>query len=209
MLLSLAAVAFAQTESERFDIERFNVEGNTLLAVPELESLLRPFTGKQREYGDVQRALEALELLYRERGFSAVQVFVPEQELGGTVKLQVIESSIRRIRVQGAGFFEDGNVRNALPALREGGYPNAVAISENVQLANENPARQVDVVLKGTDEEGLIDVDVNVTDSSPPQPHRWRGRPGQLPCLSAGDQPFHGFRRRLAVSRRGQRTVRA
>jgi len=167
MLLGLAAVAFAQTESERFDIERFNVEGNTLLPAPELESLLAPFAGKQREYGDVQRALEALELRYRERGFSAVQVFVPEQELGGTVKLQVIESSIRRIRVQGAQFFDDANVRSSLPALREGAYPNAVAISENVQLANENPARQVDVVLKGTDQEGLVDVDVNVTDSSP------------------------------------------
>ena len=175
VLMGIACLASAQSESEqapqseteRFDIDRFNVEGNTLLAADELEELLKPFVGKGREYGDVQRALEALELRYRERGYSAVQVHVPEQELGGTVKLSVLESSIRRIRVQGGEFFDEANVRNALPGLREGGYPNAVAISENVQLANENPARQLDVVLKGTDEEGLVDVAVNVTDSNP------------------------------------------
>ena len=62
------------------------------MSAAEIDAVTRPFTGKGREYGDVQRALEALESRYRERGFSAVQVTVPEQELkGGVVTLQVIE----------------------------------------------------------------------------------------------------------------------
>lgn len=157
----------APVESERFDIEAYEVEGNTLLKPQEIEHMLLPYTGRQREYGDVQRALEVLERTYRARGYSAVQVFVPEQELGGKVKIQVVESSIRRIRVEGARFVDDVNVRRALPSLQEGAYPNATAISENVQLANENPARIVDVVLKGAEEEGIVDVDINVTDSDP------------------------------------------
>lgn len=159
--------AHAQTETERFDIERFVVEGNTLLAPGEIEALLQPFIGKRREYGDVQRALEALELRYRERGFSAVQVHVPEQELGGQVRIAVVESSIRRIRIQGAKFFDEANIRGSLPAIREGAFPNAVKFSENVQLANENPSRQLEVILKGTDQEGIVDVDIEVTDSDP------------------------------------------
>jgi hemolysin activation/secretion protein len=155
-------------ETERFDIDRYAIEGNSLLGAAEIEELVRPFTGKQREYGDVQRALEALEIRYRERGYSAVQVYVPEQELGkGVVLLKVIEASIRRVRVQGNETFSDENVRRALPAVREGGFPNAVEFSQNVQLANENPARQVNVVLKGTDEEGLVDLDINVEESDP------------------------------------------
>ncbi len=163
----LSSVALAQTETERFDIDRFLVEGNTLLTEREVDDVVRPFSGKQREYGDVQRALEALEVRYREKGYSAVQVSVPDQELGGgTVKLEVIEASIRRLRVQGGEAFDEANVRRALPAIGEGKFPNARAISENVQLANENPARQLDVILKGTDQEGLVDIDVNVNESA-------------------------------------------
>jgi hemolysin activation/secretion protein len=155
-------------ESERFDIDRYQIEGNSLLSADEIQTLVQPFVGKQREYGDVQRALEALEIRYRERGYSAVQVYVPEQELGkGVVTLKVIEASVRRVRVQGNDRFSDENVRRALPAIREGGFPNAVAFSENVQLANENPSRQIAVVMKGTDEEGLVDLDVNVEESDP------------------------------------------
>ena len=175
----LSSGAFAQTvaqpespqpegEAERFDIDRFAVEGNTLLSAEDISTLVAPFVGKQREYGDVQRALEALELRYRERGFSAVQVYVPEQELGkGVVVLKVIEASVRRVRVLGNEIFSEEAVRRSLPAIREGGFPNAVAFSQNVQLANENPSRQVDVIIKGTDDEGLIDLDINVSESDP------------------------------------------
>jgi len=42
LMLSIASPAFAQTESERFDIDRFEVEGNSLLAADELARLLQP-----------------------------------------------------------------------------------------------------------------------------------------------------------------------
>ena len=117
----------APTESECFDIDRYSVEGNTLIAEDELRNLLLPFAGKQREYGDVQRALEALELRYRESGYSAVQVYVPEQELGtGVVVLKVIEASIRRVRVVCNEHSSEESVRRSLPAIREGSFPNAV-----------------------------------------------------------------------------------
>ena len=155
-------------ETEHFDIERFEIEGNSLLGENEIEALLRELTGKQREYGDVQRALELLENRYKEKGYAAVQVYVPEQELGkGIVTIKVIEASIRRVRVQGNEIYSEESIRRAMPAVREGGFPNAVAFSQNVQLANENPARQVNVVMKGTDEEGLVDLDINVEESDP------------------------------------------
>src|SRR5262245_7233851 len=91
----------AQEQTERFDIDRFEVVGNTLLPAAAVEELLRPYTGKRREYGDVQRALEALELGYRSAGYSAVVVSVPEQELGkGSVRLNVLEARIARVVVE-------------------------------------------------------------------------------------------------------------
>jgi len=167
-LLLAPAFALSQTETERFDVDRYEVVGNTLLPAREIEEVLRPFTGKRREYGDVQRALEVLELRYRTAGFSAVQVSVPEQELGkGAVRLNVIEARIGRIVVEGNKAFSEANVRASLPALKAGSSPRASDISANVQLANENPSKQVDVVLRLAEKEGEVEARVAVVDSDP------------------------------------------
>lgn len=50
-----------RAEDEKFEITGFDVRGNSLLPKDEAARLVAPFTGKDRVYGDVQRALEALE----------------------------------------------------------------------------------------------------------------------------------------------------
>ncbi len=172
-----AGSAFAQTAPVapapapveiRFDIERIAVEGNTLLPQSQVDGIAARYTGKQRDFGDIQRALEALELAYRERGYSAVQVFLPEQELDkGTVKLRVIESRIRKLQVQGNKFFDEANIRASLPSLREGATPNANEVSRNLRIVNETPAKQTAVTLKAGEKEGEIDAVVEVTDEKP------------------------------------------
>lgn len=170
-LIAASPLVHAQVQSDRFGIERFDVVGNTLLPASEIEELLRPFTGKNREYGDVQRALEALEQAYRTAGYSAVQVSVPEQELGkGPVRLNVVEMRIARVTVEGNKAFSQSNIRASLPALKEGTSPRASDISANVQLANENPAKQADVVLRLGEKEGEVEARVGVVDSSPLRP---------------------------------------
>jgi hemolysin activation/secretion protein len=171
LLIAAPALAHAQTQTERFDIDRFEVVGNTLLRAAAIEDTLRPFTGKSREYGDVQRALEALELLYRTAGYSAVLVSVPEQELGkGSVRLNVLETRIARVVVEGNKAFSEANIRASLPTLKEGASPRAADISANVQLANENPAKQADVVLRLGEKEGEVEARVGVADSRPLKP---------------------------------------
>jgi hemolysin activation/secretion protein len=167
-LLLTSALSFAQTQTERFDIDRFQIEGNTLVKPDEIEAVLKPFTGKQREYGDVQRAIEALRQHYRSGGFSVVWVVAPEQGLDrGVVTLRVIEGRIGKVTIEGNRFFDDSNIRASLPALREGVSPRAGDISANSQLANENPAKQVDVVLRPGEKEGVVDASVDVIDIRP------------------------------------------
>jgi len=167
-LLLTPAFSLAQTQSERFDIDRFNIEGNTLLKPNEIEALLKPFTGKQREYGDVQRAIEALRQRYGSEGFSVVWVVAPEQDLDrGVVTLRVIEARIGKVIIEGNRFFDDANIRSSLPALREGVPPRAGDMSANAQLANENPAKQVDVVLRPGENPDVVDAAVGVIDVRP------------------------------------------
>ena len=176
LLLAIAMVAggwihgaFAQApEAPRFDIQRFVVEGNTILPQDEVERIVAPFAGKARDFGDVQRALEALEVAYHDRGYSATRVLVPEQDLkAGEVRLQVLESRIRNVRVEGNRFFDDANVRASLPSVVVGEPPNMRRVNENIQLANENPAKKVRLVLESTSEQGKVDAVVKVDDDKP------------------------------------------
>jgi hemolysin activation/secretion protein len=170
--LAIVLAAFgaspAQSADDRFDIVRFRIEGNTLLPPRQLEALVAPFAGPGRVYGDIQRALEAVENAYRAAGYNTVQVYVPEQELTqGVVRLLVTEGVVGKVKITGNRHFDDANVRAGLPALVEGTAPNARLLSENIQLSNDNPAKQVEVTLGVGEEEGKIDVKVAVTEENP------------------------------------------
>ena len=102
-LSAFAQAPAAAPAAPRFDINAFAIEGNTLFQLYELHAVVEPYTGKQKDFGDIQRALEALQAFYIARGYNAVRVLVPEQDIrAGSVRLQVIEARIRQVRVQGS-----------------------------------------------------------------------------------------------------------
>jgi len=166
--LILLGVAPCLAQDEHFDIVRFQIEGNTLLPEAEVQRAVAPQVGPKRVYGDIQQALEALERAYRAAGFSTVQVFVPEQELTtGVVRLQVTEGVIGKVVISGNKHFDDANIRASLPALQEGKAPNLRQMSEDLQLSNENPAKQLEVTLGVSEEEGKVDAKVVVAEENP------------------------------------------
>jgi hemolysin activation/secretion protein len=166
-----AASGFAQTgasDSPRFEIREIKVEGNTLLTRDALDRTFAPFVGSGRDFGDVQRALEALENAYTQAGYGAIQVALPEQELTqGVVTFKVTESKIGNIVFEGNRLFDEANVRNSLPSLKEGQVPNVHRMGENLHLANENPAKQTAVVLRNTEKDGEVDAVVRVAEQNP------------------------------------------
>lgn len=157
-------------DSPHFQIRRFVFEGATLLSAARLESVTRPFTGAQRDIGDIQKALEAVERAYEDAGWSAVQVALPEQPLDrGVVRLRIVEAKLERIIVEGNQSFDRANIRASLPALAEGEPPNIRRIARSLRLANGNPAKQTQLLLRGGDNEGTLDAIVHVVDEKPGQ----------------------------------------
>ncbi len=169
LLVLWSACAPAQDAGgPRFEIKAFAIEGNSLITQAELDARVAPFTGARRAFEDIRRAAQAVEAAYRERGYAAVRVVIPEQDIRtGVVGLRVIEARMRRIRVEGNRYFDEANVRASLPALREGAPPNVRDIGANVALANENPVRKTHVAFAGAPEPGAIEAVVRVTDDEP------------------------------------------
>jgi hemolysin activation/secretion protein len=168
LLAGATPLAAHAQQDERFNIERFEVDGNTLLPAERVQRLMAPLSGHDRVYGDIQKALEALEGAYRAAGFSAVQVYVPEQELtGGVVHIAVTESVLGQVAVSGNKYFDTDNIRAGLLPLKVGAPPNLRDISAAVQLVNDNAAKQVAVSLSVSPLPGQVDAKVDVTDSNP------------------------------------------
>lgn len=169
---ALAVLAFSVGAAEspdngigHFEIARFEVEGNTLLPAQTVEKILAPFTGKERDFGHVQRALEALEGTYHQLGFKVVQVALPEQELNqGVVKLQVIETRLGKVTIEGNHVFDEANIRRSLPQLREGETPNIGKVSASLKMANENPSKKINLNLQSSDKDGEINAVLKVND---------------------------------------------
>jgi hemolysin activation/secretion protein len=152
----------------RFEIARFEVKGNTLLPPAQVDALLAPFSGKQRDFGDVQKALEALEAAYRAQGYNVVTVELPEQELnGGVVQLRVVETKIGRVSVKNNQYFDEANIRRSLPALQEGRSPNLKEVSANLKQGNDNPSKQVTMKLQSGEKDDEVDAVLDVKDESP------------------------------------------
>ncbi|KQQ33272.1 peptidase S37 [Duganella sp. Leaf126] len=172
-----AEPAAAVADTPRFTIARYQVSGDTLLGPALVQALVAPFTGPQRDFGTIQQAVEALEDAYRARGYTLVQVMLPEQELDqGAVRLNVLEMPVGRIVISGQRYVDDANVRRALPALVAGQTPNMAELGRSLKLANENPARKLEVKLAngatdatdGTDgTDATLDAAVTVVDENP------------------------------------------
>ena len=174
LVLSLfiaTGVSFAQdavVPAPKFDIQRFEVVGDTVLGAATAEAIVAPFTGKQKDFADVQRALEALESAYRERGYGVIQVQLPEQDVTrGVVRFNITEPKIGKVIVEGNQHFSTQNVRRSLPAVQEGTTPNSNEIARNLQISAEHPVKQTTVLLRSGAAENLVDVNVRVADDRP------------------------------------------
>ena len=136
-----------------------------MLEPAEIDRAVAPYTGKSKDFADVQRALEALEDRYRRAGYGTVQVILPEQELErGVIVLRVVEPRVAKITVEGNKFFDAENIRRSIPELKEGVTPNIVAMGQSSRLANENPAKRTTVLLRAGAKEDEIDATIRVKD---------------------------------------------
>src|SRR5262249_49854475 len=151
-----------------FDVLEFQVEGNTVLDARVIERTVYPFLGPDKTIEDVERARAALEQAYRQAGYGAALVDIPEQRVAdGVVRLHVTESQVARTRVQGARYYSQGRILAQTPALKEGEPLNFPAVQKQVGALNDRPDRRVVPVLRPGSKFGTTEVDLNVDDRLP------------------------------------------
>lgn len=176
-------------------VKGYDVQGNTLLKPDALQQRLAAYTGR----ATLQRlrdAAAAVQEMYREAGHGGVVAFLPEQPLegaegaGATVLLRVVEGKLTRVDITQNQQYSQANIRASLPSLAPGRTPDVRRIDAEIQLANENPAKTVQVLLQPGVEAATIAAQVTVAErpvqrfnarldnTGPERSGRWRAALG-------------------------------
>lgn len=150
-----------------FPIRGFRIEGDNPLPPADVQRLLAPFVRPDATIETLQQATAALEAELRQRGYGLHRVALPPQEVGDTVRLDVVKFTVGRVAIEGARIYGEGNIRRTLPELREGESPNFRALAIQTAIANENPNKQVQVGLRESEEPDRIDATINVKEQRP------------------------------------------
>jgi hemolysin activation/secretion protein len=169
-----APVQATPEPQRKVDIAEYIVRGNTVLDARAIERAVTPFLGPERTLSDVEAARDALLAAYQAAGYQSVYVDLPEQQVTqGIVFLQVNETRVGRVRVVGAEYNSPLDVREQVPALKEGSVPNFTQAQAELTALNRGPKRQVMPLVRQGSLPGTMDVDLKVDDSSP-----WRASAG-------------------------------
>jgi hemolysin activation/secretion protein len=164
-----AVTGGSHAADNKFDVWEFLVLGNHVLPQTVIEGTVYPFLGPDRDIDTVKRAAAALEQAYKQAGYGAVFVDIPPQEVSnGIVRLKVTEGTLENVRIRGARYFSDRQIRAGLPSLATGQTPLLTALQQQLSALNsQTPDRQITPVLKAGSQPGTVDVDLDVKDKLP------------------------------------------
>lgn len=172
--LALAALAawstpaVGQEASARFDINAFDVKGNTVLAPRDVEKLVYPHMGPGKTPADVEAARAALQTAFQDRGYASVAVSIPEQSIdSGIIRLEVTEARIGKVVVAGGSRTSEAWVRERAPALAPGTVPNFNEVQKDIVALNQSADRRVTPEVKPGEAPDTVDVALTVEDKSP------------------------------------------
>ena len=149
-------------------IREYRVRGNHRLTRSEVEEAVYPYLGPGRGAGDVEQARSALEKLVQSKGYQTIAVQIPAQNpAGGTVYLDMVESTVGRLRVLDARYSLPSRVKAGVPSLAEGSVPNFNQVTSQIVELNQAPDRRVTPSLRAGVIPGTVDVDLKVDDTLP------------------------------------------
>ena len=150
-------------------IKKVEIRGNTLLRDDELEHHVAHLTKGQHTFKALEDAANAIQQNYRDIGYGGVVAYIPVQEklTDEKVIIQVMEGKIASIHINNNERFDKKNILTSLPHLQNKQTPLVKDIDRNIQLANENPAKEIKVSLMAGEKQEEINVEIDVKEERP------------------------------------------
>ncbi len=149
-------------------VREYRVRGNKILNPIEIEEAVYPFMGPGRSDTDIDQARQALEKIYKDKGYQTVYVELPQQTgARGIIYLNVVEATVGRLRVKGSRYFLPSKIKEQAPSMAEGSVPNFNEVTKNLQALNRWRDRKITPELRAGVVPGTVDIDLTVEDKLP------------------------------------------
>ena len=148
-------------------VQRFVIEGASLIPDDELAAQLEPWRNRAATLGELRAAAEGLAGYYRERGWYARVQIPPQDASDGTLRIRIIEGRFGQLRTEPApGLRADAAAIGRVVGQRlQPGQPYSQdALERGLLLANDLPGVNVDGVLQAGEAHGTSDLTLRITD---------------------------------------------
>ena len=159
----------------RFTVKSFVLEGINILPEAEVQLAIRSWVGVPVSFDDLQRVCDAIQNLYRSKGYTVQAILPPQKIADGVVKILITEAKLGKVEVenpQGPTRFSKelaaAYITNANPL---GDPLNMDAIERAIIILNETPGVMVSSQLEAGEKDGETNLRLQLT-----QPDLVQGR---------------------------------
>ena len=157
-----------QGASQGFTVDRYIVEGNTILPAEKIDPILDKYKRGGLTFKDIEQVRAELEKAYHAAGYPTVLVTIPEQTIeSGAVRFTVLEGRLGAIAVVGNEYFTKRNILGKLPSVKHEAILYEPTFLKELNAANGNPDLKIAPVLKQGAEPGLVNLELKVKDRLP------------------------------------------
>jgi hemolysin activation/secretion protein len=157
---------FTDTTKETFTVKRFEVVGGTVFSQQELDKVLKEFTNRPITLDDLYQARQKITDLYIDKGYISCGAYIPPQKIwSGIVQIQIVETKLRNIEIEGTQRLNKSYIRNRIAAGNNGPL-NRQRLLKSLQLLKLNPLIQnLSAKLQPGDIPGQIKLVVEVVEA--------------------------------------------
>ena len=159
----------------RFTVNQFQLEGVKILPETEVQDLLKAWVGRPVTFDDLQSACDAIQNLYRQKGYTVQAILPPQKIAGGVVKIIITEAKLGKVTVdtpQGETRFGQERAAEYITYANPIGDPlNMQHLERAIVILNETPGVMVSSQLEQGQNDGEVDVRLQLT-----QPSMLQGR---------------------------------
>lgn len=157
---SEAAKQAAPGEVITFELKKIVTDPSAVLTDAELDTIIKPYEGKQVQLNDIYAIVDKINALYNEKGYVTCRAFLPPQTITeGTVKLLLVEGRTGTAAVSGNKYTKAKYITNRLH-LTKGEIANIKQLNKDLMLFNATNSTQLRIMMKAGAEPGTTDYEI-------------------------------------------------
>ncbi len=152
---------------QRFLVQGFRIEGNTVFTEGRLKRLLERFYDLELNLFDLNKAADAITRYYQDSGYPVARAVIPAQRVeAGVVRIEVIEGTLTRILFRGNERYSEAFLGRMAALLGNGRVATVDELERVMLLLNDLPGLQARSTLQPGADFGTTEAVIQVEEKA-------------------------------------------